>query len=205
MAKQERSAINIDGILAQKSLAGDERAFEMLLKRYQVALFSFIYHFLGDYDQACDILQQVFLQLYISLPTLRTGEPLKAWLFQVARNRCLDELRRKRAIHFSELEGGSDEDELSPLDAVPDSSPLPEELAERHDLQQVLGQAIQSLPPRFRAVVLLRYTAQLSFAEIGQSLQMPEATAKTYFQRAKPLLRAALQGHMERASSVAVS
>jgi RNA polymerase sigma factor (sigma-70 family) len=192
MAKQERPAINIDGILAQKALAGDEHAFEMLLKRYQTALFSFIYHFLGDYDQACDTLQQVFLQLYISLPNLRTGEPLKAWLFQVARNRCLDELRRKRALHFSELENGSDDDELSPLDAMPDQAALPEELAERHDLQRLLGKAIQTLPPRFRAVVLLRYIAQLSFAEIGQSLGMPEATAKTYFQRAKPLLRAAL-------------
>jgi RNA polymerase sigma-70 factor (ECF subfamily) len=193
MAKQERPAVNIDGILAQKALAGDEQAFEMLLKRYQTPLFSFIYHFLGDYDQACDTLQQVFLQLYISLPKLRTGEPLKAWLFQVARNRCLDELRRKRAVHFSELEGNTDEDELSPLDTLPDGSPLPEELAEHHDLQRLLSEAIQTLPPRFRAVVLLRYLAQLSFAEIGQTLQMPEATAKTYFQRAKPLLRTALR------------
>ncbi|MBX5449588.1 RNA polymerase sigma factor [Thermogemmatispora sp.] len=198
MAKQERPAVNIDGILAQKALAGDERAFEMLVKRYQTALFSFIYHFLGDYDQACDILQQVCLQLYISLPNLRTGEPLKAWLFQVARNRCLDELRRKRAVHFSELEGSTEEDEPSPLDAMPDSGPLPEELAERHDLQRILQEAIQALPPRFRAVVLLRYLAQLSFAEIGQALQMPEATAKTYFQRAKPLLRAALHEYTGR-------
>ncbi|WP_052889013.1 RNA polymerase sigma factor [Thermogemmatispora carboxidivorans] len=201
MTKQERPAVNIDGILARKALAGDEQAFEMLLKRYQTALFSFIYHFLGDYDQACDILQQVFLQLYISLPNLRTGEPLKAWLFQVARNRCLDELRRKRAVHFSELEGNTEEDEPSPLDALPDGNPLPEELAERHDLQRLLSEAIQTLPPRFRAVVLLRYLAQLSFAEIGQTLQMPEATAKTYFQRAKPLLRAALREYTGKATA----
>ncbi|WP_376794653.1 RNA polymerase sigma factor [Thermogemmatispora sp.] len=201
MAKQERPTVNIDGILARKALTGDERAFEMLLKRYQTALFSFIYHFLGDYDQACDILQQVFLQLYISLPNLRTGEPLKAWLFQVARNRCLDELRRKRAVHFSELEGNSEEDEPSPLDVMPDNGPLPEELAEHHDLQRILSEAIQTLPPRFRAVVLLRYLAQLSFAEIGQTLQMPEATAKTYFQRAKPLLRAALREYTGRVTA----
>jgi RNA polymerase sigma-70 factor (ECF subfamily) len=181
-----------DGILAQQSIAGDQRAFETLVNRYSTSLFNFIYHFLSDYDQACDVLQQVFLQLYISLPKLRTGEPLKAWLFQVARNRCLDELRRKRAIHFSELEAESDEDELSPLAAMPDTQPLPEELAERHDLQDHLRRAIQALPPKFRAVVLLRYAAQLSFTEIGQTLNMPEATAKTYFQRAKPLLRAAL-------------
>lgn len=181
-----------DGVLAQQTLAGDQYAFELLVQRYSKPLYNFIYRFLGDYDQASDILQQVFLQLYISLPKLRIGEPLKAWLFQVARNRCLDELRRKRAIPFSELESINDEDDVSPVATIADSSPLPEELAEHHDLQQCLQTAIQTLPPRFRSVVALRYAGQLRFSEIGQVLNMPEATAKTYFQRAKPLLRAAL-------------
>ena len=196
MQMRERTRIQTsemsDSILAQQSIAGDQRAFEILVQRYSTPLFNFICRFLGDYDQACDILQQVFLQLYISLPNLRTGDPLKAWMFQVARNRCLDELRRKHAIHFSELEPASDDDELSPLATLPDTAPLPEELAERRDLQQCLQKAIQTLPPKFRSVVLLRYAGQLSFSEIGQALKMPEATAKTYFQRAKPLLRAAL-------------
>jgi RNA polymerase sigma factor (sigma-70 family) len=183
-----------DSILAQQSLAGDQHAFATLVQRYSTPLFNFICRFLGDYDQACDILQQVFLQLYLSLPTLRAGDPLKAWLFRVARNRCLDELRRKRAIHFSELEHVIVDDEVSPLTALPDTDPLPEELAERRDLQACLQQAIRALPPKFRAVVLLRYAAQFSFAEISQVLQIPEATAKTYFQRAKPLLRATLTG-----------
>ena len=186
-----------DGILAQQSLQGDQEAFEKLVQRYSGSLFNFICRFLSDYDAASDILQQVFTQLYISLPNLRTGEPLKAWLFQVARNRCLDELRRKRVIHFSELQTPSEDDELSPLAIIPDNSPLPEDVAERHDLQEILQEAIASLPPKFRAVVLLRYTAQLSFSEIGRALQMPEATAKTYFQRAKPLLRAALKHELQ--------
>jgi len=196
MQMRERTRIQTsemsDGILAQRSIAGDQHAFEILVQRYSTPLFNFICRFLGDYDQACDTLQQVFLQLYISLPNLRTNDPLKAWLFQVARNRCLDELRRKHAIHFSELEPLNDDDELSPLATMPDTDPLPEELAERRDLQQCLQKAIQTLPPKFRSVVLLRYTGQLSFSEIGQALDMPEATAKTYFQRAKPLLRTAL-------------
>ena len=178
-----------DGVLAQQTLAGDQYAFEQLVQRYSTPLFNFIYRFLGDYDQACDILQHVFIQLHGSLSTLRTDKPLKAWLFQVARNRCLDELRRKRAIHFSELESVNDDEELSALASIPDNSPLPEELAERSDLQEHLQAAIQLLPIKFRSVVLLRYASQLSFAEIGQALHMPEATAKTYFQRAKPLLR----------------
>ena len=186
-----------DGVLAQQTLAGDQVAFEKLVQRYSSSLFNFICRFLNDYDSASDILQQVFTQLYISLPNLRTGEPLKAWLFRVARNRCLDELRRKRVVHFSELQAPGEEEDLSPLAIIPDTSPLPEDVAERHDLQSILQDAIDGLPPKFRAVVLLRYASQLSFSEIGRALEMPEATAKTYFQRAKPLLRAALKNQIQ--------
>ncbi len=185
-----------DGFLAEQALAGDQQAFETLVNRYSTSLFSFIYHYLDDYDKACDILQQVFLQLYLSLATLHTSEPLKPWLFQVARNRCLDDIRqrnRRRNVYFSELESLNEEGESPQLFSIPDGSPQPEELAESHDLQHCLHQAIHALPPKFRSVVFLRYTAQLSFSEIGAVLSMPTATAKTYFQRAKPLLRAHLQ------------
>src|SRR5258707_6828529 len=181
-----------DGVLAQRCLDGDRKAFEAVVKRYGGPLFTFIRRFVGEYDAACDILQQVMLQLYLSLPKLRTGEPLKAWLYQVARNRCLDESRRKRAMHFSELEKETDEEEQSLVDTVQDRSPLPDEVVERRDVQDILLKAIRALPPKFRAVVLLRYASQLSYAEIGRVLHMPEATAKTYFQRAKPLLQVGL-------------
>ena len=181
-----------DGMLALQSLDGNERAFEGLFKRYRPALFKFVFNMLRDYDQACDILQQVFLQLYISLPTLDTHKPLKSWLFQVARNRCLDELRRKRVVRFSELDTNNEEDGVEMVTYVQDPCPLPEEIAEHHDIRDRLLSAIRNLPPRFRSVVFLRYARQLTFPEIGRTLGMPEATAKTYFSRAKPLLRASL-------------
>lgn len=182
-----------DSELVQQALAGDQDAFETLVRKYSTSLFNFIYHFFHEYNQACDILQEVLLKLYLSLPSLQTGRPLKSWLFQVAHNRCLDELRRRHVLHFSELETVHDgEDELPFLYAIPDTAPLPEEQIEHHEIQRCLQRAIQELPVRVRAVVLLRYTSQLSFAEIGQALSMPEATAKTYFYRAKPALRAAL-------------
>ncbi len=188
-----------DSYLAQQWLAGDQEAFEIMVRRYSTPLFNFIYRFLHDYDQAYDVLQQVFMRFYTTLPRLSIREPFKPWLFQVARNCCVDELRRKRryAIQFSQLETENGEGEFSPLNEIPDSSPLPEDLAERHDLQQVLNRAIQSLPPKFRAVVLLRYSSQLSFSEIGRTLNMPEATAKTYFHRAKVLLRKMLSGQIQ--------
>lgn len=181
-----------DGVLIERVLADDQRAFEVLVYRYRGPIFQAIYRILGDYHEAHDVLQQVLLQLYLSLPTLATERPLKPWLLRVAHNRCVDYLRRRRPALFSELESMDEEDEGMPLVALLDGHPLPEEVVEHHDLEQHIQQAIQALPPRFRSVVLLRYSTQLSYTEIGHKLCMAEGTARTYFQRAKPLLRATL-------------
>ncbi|HEY6541679.1 MAG TPA: sigma-70 family RNA polymerase sigma factor, partial [Ktedonobacteraceae bacterium] len=85
---------------------------------------------------------------------------------------------------------------VSLLLSLSDPNPLPEEVAERHDLRSAVQRAIDDLPPRYRRVVLLRYAGQQSFAEIGQALSIPAATAKTHFQRAKVLLRDALTTEM---------
>jgi len=85
-----------DSILVQQVLDGNHDAFAILMDRYNSLLYRFVYHYLGEYDQACDVVQHVFLQLYISLPKLLTGDQLKPWLLRVAQNSCRDELRKRR-------------------------------------------------------------------------------------------------------------
>ncbi len=186
-----------DDILVQKAHVGDQGAFEILVDRYSSLLYLLISQLVRDEHLAYDILQHVILQLYRSLPTLekggKNGGTLKAWLSQVARNRSIDELRRKRPILFSEIALFSDEDEYSPLSTFLDSDLLPEEQVELLELRQQILEAIETLPSRYRAIVLLRYTDQLSFREIGQALSMPESTAKTYFSRARKHLRTMLE------------
>jgi RNA polymerase sigma factor (sigma-70 family) len=183
-----------DGVLVGQAQAGDQRAFELLVNRYHFPLVSYIRVLLKDDDLAYDVLQHVYLQLHLSLPILLTNVSLKAWLFQVAHNRCLDELRRRRRraeVPFSTFERKVGE-ELSPLEAIPDPEPLPEEVAERSDLRCSLQQAMSSLPPPFRSIVHLRCFKQLSFSEVGRMLKMPEATVKAYFYRSLPRLRRVL-------------
>lgn len=110
----------------------------------------------------------------------------------MARNRCLDELRRKRVTPFSHLEVFEGDENLSLLALLTDTAPLPEEQAERQEVRHLLCQAIERLPPKYRLVVLSRYTGQLSVSETATALHMPEGTVKTYFQRTRPLLREAL-------------
>jgi RNA polymerase sigma factor (sigma-70 family) len=114
--------------------------------------------------------------------------PIKGWLFQVARNRCLDELRKRRRrpeVRFSIIEQEGEEKGWSLLEA----EPLPEEMTESIELHVSLQAAIVCLPAKFRSIVHLRCFRQLTFAEISRTLNMPEATVKTYFYRSLPFLR----------------
>ena len=192
-----------DGVLVWQALAGDQCAFELLVNRYHQPLVSYIRGFLKDNDQIYDVLQHVYLQLYLSLPILLRNVSLRAWLFQVARNRCLDELRKRRRraeVPYSTLEREDGEEGLSPLEAIPDPEPLPEEMAESIELHGSLHAAIVSLPPKIRSIVHLHCFKQLSFAEIGRTLNMPETTVKTTFYRSLPLLRRALASNLQFAS-----
>jgi len=178
-----------DNVLFQQALAGDQEAFEALFSRYQRSLFRLIYRYVGEYNEAHDVLQQVWLQLYLSLPKLYPNVQMKPWLFTVAHNRSLDVLRRRRFLSFSEVEKGNEEDETAFLNTIPDTSLTPEELVEQRDLQQAIQRAIQTLPSTYRTVVLLYYREQMSYAEIGRVLKIPVSTVKTRFHRAKPFLR----------------
>lgn len=193
-----------DSALIERAFTGDQSAFETLVSRYETALYSFVKSLLRDYEQAGDVVQFVFLQLYRFLPRLRgnllsvhSKAPLKSWLFQVAANRCKQEMRKKKLLYFCELEVIPDGDNVTIEQGFVDADPLPEEIAERHELQHNLYMAIQTLPARPRSVVLLRYREELSFSEIGLRLNMPENTVKSHFHRARRHLRALLTQRAE--------
>lgn len=181
-----------DGDLVKQAQAGNQVAFETLVERYRVPLLQYIASYLRDADQRSDVLQQVLIQLYLSLPDLRTEGTIQAWVFRVARNRCLDELRRRSVLHFSDLVGKQSEEEALLAEGAVLLAPSVEEQAEQHEVRDLISQAILDLPRKYQAIVWLRYTTQLTFGEIGRILHIPEATAKTYFQRAKLGLRQSL-------------
>ena len=180
-----------DEALAAAFAGGDTAAFERLVQRHSRGVYNFVYRMVGNPADAEDIAQDVFVQVFRSLPKARTDLPFRPWLYVVARNKCLDFLKRKRPLLFADT-AAPDDDGDDPAARVPDPEPLPDELVERADLQRVLQEAIEALPPKYRQVVALRYGAELGFAEIGEALALPENTVKTHFHRAKALLRARL-------------
>lgn len=190
-----------DSMLIEQACTGNQSAFEALVQRYQPLLYRFVRARVGS-DQAYDVMQFVWCQLYVSMNKLhsnatseRKEASLKPWLFRIAWNRCIDEQRKYKRhpwIYFSELEQVYEEEGVSALSTFLDMAPLPEEIAEDEDNSAHLHAAIQSLPPKFRNVVWLRYTEELTFTEIGRRLHIPPTTAQTYFYRACARLRLTL-------------
>ena len=179
-----------DEALAERVQCGDALAYEALVERYHRPIYHFAYRLLGRAEDAEDATQDVFIQAYAALPRAR-DVPLRPWIYRIARNRCLDLLKRQRAVVFSALAAA--EDDEAGIPDVPDADPLPDELAERADLQRLLGAAIDALAPAYREVVALRYAADLALGEIAVVLGMPENSVKTRFQRATAMLRVALR------------
>ena len=184
-----------DESLARLARDGDEGAFGTLVERHHRRAITFAYGLLGNYDDAVDAAQQGFIQLFRALPTLDLQRPLRPWLWRTIHNRCIDLLRQRRPQERL-LPDGDEAGASGPAEALPDPDPLPDEIAQRADLQHLLRTAILRLPEAYREVVTLRYVADLTFAEIGTVLGVPENTARIRFHRAKAPLREALRDQL---------
>ena len=178
-----------DEWLAARFQQGDAAAFESLVERYQAPLYHFACRLLVSTAEADDAVQDALIQVYRALLRAHLDGPVRPWIYRIARNRCLDVLKRRRIVPLASL----DADEGDAGAALSASEPLPDELAERADLQRLLTAAIAELPLLYREVVALRYTGDLSLGEIATILNIPENTAKFRFHRAKDRLRQSLR------------
>jgi RNA polymerase sigma-70 factor (ECF subfamily) len=179
-------ALSLEGQQLVAARHRDSAAFEALVRRHQAGLYNFSLRMLGRADDAADVAQETFVQLFTHLGQLDEREPIAPWLFRVARNRCIDVIRRRRTVPLGSPE---DMDDSAFAGEPVDAAPLPEEMAERADLQNLLAAAIAGLPPAYAEVVALRYAGDRSFAEIAAILDCDEGTARVRFHRAKTLLR----------------
>jgi RNA polymerase sigma-70 factor (ECF subfamily) len=188
------TAPSLEGQQVLAARRHDTGAFEALVRRHQGPVYNFCLRMLGQTEDAADVAQETFVQLYSHLGRLDVREPIAPWLFRVARNRCIDIIRRRRTVPLGVGDDGGES--LSALELA-DDDPLPDELAERADLQRLLTSAIADLPPTYSEVVALRYAGDRSFAEIAQILDCDEGAARVRFHRAKTLLRRQLRALVE--------
>ena len=180
-----QAAARRDGELVTRYLAGDRRAFDDLVRHYQRPIYHLAYRYLRSEADAKDLTQRTFLKVYGALPHFRAEASFRTWIYRIAINLCLNELRdRKRG-------------ESSDRPEVIDQALAPPPDIESLDAQARgtwLRRAIASLPPKQRMVLELRIYDELPFREVAELVGSSENAAKVNFHHAVKRLRALVEG-----------
>jgi len=179
---------------------GRDAAFRELLRRYERPVFSLIYRMVRDRALAEDLSQDTFVKVLNALDSYRPEFKFSSWVFKIANNVAIDQLRRRELDTLS-LDGSpdartQDEIEATALQATSrDETPLAE--LESRELGTYIEQAIGKLRPEYRSCILLRHVEGRSYEEIAETLDLPLGTVKTYIHRARHELREYLEPYRE--------
>ena len=163
---------------------GDTQSFEILVRRHQKTTFNLIYRFLGDYDEATETAQEVFLSAYSSIQQFRGDANFATWLYRIAFNHASS---RRKSLNSKLQRHVALEDEV-----VADCSADPETSAERREIQQCVQQALNSLDREDAQIILLRDLQDVRYEDIAETLDVPVGTVKSRLHRARQALRGSL-------------
>ena len=195
MAPQRDLSGTTDQEVVAYARAGAEAAYRELLRRYQRPVFSLIYRMVRDRELAEDLTQETFVKVLNALDSYRPEYKFSSWIFKIANNAAIDQLRRKELDTLS-LEGRPDATTPDRIAATSlqlgDSAESPLEELEARELGGAIELAIGQLRPEYRACILLRHVEGRPYDEIARILELPLGTVKTYIHRARAELQAAL-------------
>jgi len=179
-----------DERLVELSLDGDEGAFGVLVRRYQRRLTAFLSQLVGDMELARELSQEAFVRAWSALERFNPKYRFSTWLFRIAHNLGIDQLRRRRLLTTPLYRTDSEGDEVEVV--VPDLDKDPLGHLENQALASELREVIDGLRPEYRELVLLRHFGGLSYQEIADFTEMPLGTVKNKLFRAHSVLRKAL-------------
>ncbi|HEX4347463.1 MAG TPA: RNA polymerase sigma factor [Vicinamibacterales bacterium] len=166
--------------LIKRCLKGDQIAWEAIVRQHWRKVFNVAYKFVGKYDEAEDLTQDIFLKIFKSLDTFDRRANFQTWLVSVSRNLCIDHYRSVRKERET-IDRGVDASELSP--ASKEASPIA--ALEQQDRVSLLRDALAELPATLRSAVVMRDIQELSYQEIADALHLPEGTVKSRINRGR--------------------
>ncbi|HEY5587396.1 MAG TPA: sigma-70 family RNA polymerase sigma factor [Candidatus Paceibacterota bacterium] len=174
-----------DKELIKEYLEGNDDSFKSLVNKYNSSIYNYSVRFAGI-DNSKDIVQDVFLKAWRNIKKFDdTKASFKTWLFIITRNTITDYLRKKKMISFSSL----DKDEESFESNILDEVILPDEALIKLEDKELLNNTLDKIPQNYREVLVLYYQEDMTFNEIGQLLEKPLNTVKSYHRRALIMLR----------------
>ena len=176
----------LDSILIERFIAGNQNAFELLVKRYQNRVVSIILRFVKNQDDATEIAQEVFLKVWKALPNFRGESAFYTWLYSIAANTAKNFLStQSRRPQYTEAYDDEDNDFLDRQ--TPDND-TPENLLMTEELKSTIFNAIEHLSEDLKVAITLREIEGLSYEEIAQIMDCPIGTVRSRIFRARAII-----------------
>jgi RNA polymerase sigma-70 factor (ECF subfamily) len=157
------------------------------MKKYKGPLQNLIYRMVSDKNEIEDLIQEVFIKAFNSLKNYNQEYAFSTWIYRIAINNTIDYLRKKKIETFS-IDSEGDDDEDRPKFEIPDTSYSADANIILEQRQQIINDAINSLPEKYKKVIELRHKEELSYEEISEILGLPIGTVKAHLFRARELL-----------------
>jgi RNA polymerase sigma-70 factor (ECF subfamily) len=182
-----------DATLALSAARGDRQAFARLVEENKRSVYGLCVRLLSDPEEARDAAQEAFTRAYASLESYDLDQPFTPWILRIARNLCLDTLRRRIPAR-ARFELDASDDDGPPRELADTSSERADEAIEKAQTRETLERAVAALPANYREVVHLFHVEQLSYKEISATMGIPMGTVMTWLHRARAQLRLLLEG-----------
>ena len=182
-----------DRELIARARKGDEAAYRVLLEQYQRTVFNICLRMVRNREEAEDLAQEAFMKVFSMLDRYNPSFAFSSWLFKITSNLCIDKIRKRR-INTLPMDQPvqSENGEYARQYQAPDDDP--ERLLVKSEKMKQLSDAIDSLPPHYRVMIVLRHQEDLSYEEIAETLDVPLGTVKARIHRAREMLKSRLAG-----------
>jgi RNA polymerase sigma-70 factor (ECF subfamily) len=186
-----------DARLVRGLRAGIESAYEELLTRYQQPVYGIVYRLLGDQNDACDVVQEIFLKVFRSVHSFKERSSFRTWIYRIAVNEAHNHRRwfsrhRKREVAIDREDGA-----YGAFEIAPDPGPSPFDFALDRETHLLIERALEEISPVFRTAVVLRDIEGLGYEEIADILQISLGTVKSRILRGREALRRVLSERLE--------
>ena len=199
----EPRAPDADFQLVQRSVAGDQRAFELLVIKYQRRIERLIGRMVRDTDLVPDIAQETFIRAYRALHQFRGEAQFYTWLYRIAVNtakKTLLDLKRNPVVYDGAAPGSDEEDETSRPRYEQSTEETPETVLAAQEIAQAVNAAMEALPADLRQAVTLREIEGLSYEEIAEAMDCPIGTVRSRIFRAREAISARVRPMLENQS-----
>jgi RNA polymerase sigma-70 factor (ECF subfamily) len=196
----QQAVPSTDNNLVREFIAGNDAAFTQLVTKYKDSLTNFLNVMVGNYDVAADLAQETFIRVYRNIGRYSNIYQFSTWLYRIASNLAIDEIRyrkRRGQVFYNNIwDNSRTNDAERPEMQISDVRRGPREEMLRRESSQVLGDAIRSLPEKYRVAFVMKEVQELPYETIAQILKCSTGTIKSRLHRARELLQRKLEHYM---------